>query len=90
MKMFYRSDTVHREFVKSNRIIAGLYEYFKEHPRQLNRRLINLELAPWDGDSKSRDRVVCDFIASMTDRYAMELYSQTFFTSSTGIRENAI
>ena len=32
-----------------------------------------------NGDS--RERIVCDFIASMTDRYAMALYERIFFPS---------
>ena len=28
-----------------------------------------------------RERVVCDLIASMTDRYALDCFAQTFFPS---------
>jgi dGTPase len=32
-------------------------------------------------DDQSKERTVCDFIASMTDRYAMNLYRKIFFPS---------
>jgi dGTPase len=32
-------------------------------------------------DDQPRERMVCDFIASMTDRYAMNLYKKIFFPS---------
>jgi dGTPase len=32
-------------------------------------------------NEQPRERLVCDFIASMTDRYAMNLYTRLFFPS---------
>ena len=33
--------------------------------------------------TQPRERLVCDLLASMTDRYAMNLYKRVFFPSST-------
>jgi len=33
--------------------------------------------------SQPRERLVCDLLASMTDRYAMGLYKRIFFPSPT-------
>ena len=33
--------------------------------------------------SQPRERLVCDLLASMTDRYAMSLYKRIFFPSPT-------
>lgn len=78
----YRSRKVHNEFVKAKKILSELYSYFLEHGDELNRELANLDMAPCDAsEATGRKRVVCDFIASMTDRYALSLYERLFFPS---------
>jgi dGTPase len=76
----YRNRLVHSEFEKAQRVISELYLYFLEHefpagqePACPKRRL------PADAKEEKRlHRLVCDFIAGMTDRYALDLYSQIF------------
>ncbi len=75
----YRSPAVHEEFVKAKNIIIGLYNYFIHHPDTLQSELEKMEMAPWDASKNPLKRSVCDIIASMTDRYALTLYSKTFF-----------
>ncbi len=75
----YRSPAVHEEFVKAKNIIINLYNYFLNHPDALQSELEKMEMAPWDSSKNSLSRSVCDIIASMTDRYALNLYSRTFF-----------
>ena len=75
----YRSPVVHGEFMKAKGIIKGLYNYFMSHPDFLQKELEKMEMAPWDADINSFARSVCDIIASMTDRYALRLYSKIFF-----------
>ena len=74
----YETSQVHNDFIKAMKIIKELYGYFMEHPHEL----------PSDGDSGLEDlyredsdnhRRVCDFIAGMTDRYALDLYTNIFF-----------
>jgi len=77
----YRSHKVHREFVKAKKILSELYAFYLENPSQLERELINLEMRNLMNNGQPYERVVCDFIASMTDRYAMNLYSRLFFPS---------
>ncbi|MFA5905865.1 MAG: deoxyguanosinetriphosphate triphosphohydrolase, partial [Desulfobacula sp.] len=55
------------------------YNYFINHPDALQIELEKMEMAPWDPSRNSLNRSVCDIIASMTDRYALNLYSKTFF-----------
>ena len=79
----YRSPKVHNEFIKSKKILRELYTFFldeKNNPLFLN-ELIALEM-PNLSMNRSKERSVCDFIASITDRYAMELYTRLFFPSS--------
>ncbi len=43
--------------------------------------MINMEMEECMQNGNPRDRVVCDFVASMTDRYALDLYTSIFFPS---------
>ncbi|MBU1340970.1 MAG: deoxyguanosinetriphosphate triphosphohydrolase [Proteobacteria bacterium] len=78
----YRSPAVHNEFIKAKKVIMGLYDYFLNNPDALQRELEKMEMAPWDSSKNPLKRSVCDMIASMTDRYALDLYSKTFFPKS--------
>ncbi len=79
----YRSDQVHGEFVKSKRILMELYTYFLDpcNKGRLDTELARMEMAGSDNGDKPIERVVCDFIASLTDRYALDLYTGIFFPS---------
>jgi dGTPase len=74
----YRSPGVHNEFIKAKKIIEGLYQHFIHHPDHLQLELEKMEMAAWDAEKNSLKRSVCDVIASMTDRYALEIYSKLF------------
>lgn len=74
----YRSPKVHNEFVKAKKILEELFAYFMDDIRGLEVELKRMELPPFDPDRDVREQVVCDAIASMTDRYALNLYHRTF------------
>lgn len=74
----YRSPVVHDEFIKAKKVIIGLYDYFLNNPDALQKELEKMEMAPWDSLKNPLNRSVCDLIASMTDRYALNLYSKIF------------
>jgi len=76
----YRSDQVHKEFVKAKKILSELYTYFLENSEKLKSQLATMEMAK-TLEEQHADRNVADFIASMTDRYAMALYSKLFLPS---------
>ncbi len=69
---FYLTPMVNRETDKSKRIVTELYEYFIEHPEQMELDLFGLQ--------KHDDlaQLVCDYIACMTDDMALETYIQVF------------
>lgn len=79
----YRSEQVHNEFVKSKKILSELYGYFLDRGNraELSAELEGMEMASGDYGEKPIERVVCDFIASITDRYALDLYTKLFFPS---------
>ncbi len=75
----YRSDQVHREFLKAKKILTELFTYYYENPQQLGKELKVIEM---DADVKDEqtdvNRLICDFIASLTDRHALTLYCKIF------------
>jgi len=74
----YRSPAVHNEFIKAKKMIIRLYDYFIKAPDLLQVELEKMEMAPWKSSENALKRSVCDLIASMTDRYALGLYSKIF------------
>ena len=77
----YRSPRVHQDFEKAKKMLSDLYTYFLDHEEILDQKLMDLQM--WGGNSnhQTKERTVCDLIASMTDRYAMNLYQSIFFPS---------
>jgi dGTPase len=64
----YLIPTVRDEFVKAQRILTALFEHVVAHPEEFV-------------DTKSEEpveRLAIDFIAGMTDRYALNLYERLF------------
>ena len=76
----YRNYRVHNEFVKAQKIIRELYEYFLEHEFPNGEGLFCEPggCAVRKEKSDNVHRRVCDFIAGMTDRYALGLYNHIF------------
>jgi len=84
----YRYYRVHNEFEKAQRIIRDLYGYFLENGlvRRRGREWIaDGKTVLWE-DEKQAHRLVCDFIAGMTDRYALDLYEHLFLPKPWSMR----
>jgi dGTPase len=84
----YRDSLVHQEFEKAQRIIRELYGHFMGHG--LVRRygdvwLLDDKNRDWP-DEKTAHRRVCDYIAGMTDRYALGVYEYLFMPKPWGDR----
>ena len=77
----YRSPNVHKDFEKSKKILTELYSYFLDNAPMVEKKLSELQMNSGNHDTQPKERIVCDFIASMTDRYAMNLYKKIFFPS---------
>src|SRR4030067_1102536 len=71
-KNVYENETTHREFLKAEKILKDLYLYYLEHPNEVFSEIPKERL----GDNT--ERLVCDFIAGMTDRYALMTYERLF------------
>jgi dGTPase len=69
----YEIGRVHDDFIKARKVISELYAYLLDHPEYLDPDL------PSEKDRlESRIEKVTDFIAGMTDRYALNLYEKIF------------
>lgn len=76
----YRHYRVTRMAAKGERILHGLFDVYVDDVRQLPpkfRQRIDREDAESDRDRRIR-QVVCDYVAGMTDRYAMLEYRKLF------------
>jgi dGTPase len=72
LRHMYRHYRVVRMGDKAGRILRGLFHSFVSEPRQLPPRF--QEQIARDGV----ERVVCDYIAGMTDRFAVDEYQKLF------------
>ncbi len=67
----YESDVIKAEFSKAEGILKALYEYYLGHIDEVSQ-----EIAPEGKNDKHR--IVCDFIAGMTDSFALMTYEKLF------------
>jgi dGTPase len=84
----YRYYLVHQEFEKAQRIIRELYHYFMEHGLVRQRGdewYLDEDTINWP-DEKTAHRRVCDYIAGMTDRYALGVYAYLFLPKPWSVR----
>jgi dGTPase len=71
----YFTPAVRDEFEKAQRMLTALFEYVTAHPEQF------LE----QKSDEPVERLAVDFIAGMTDRYAMNLYAKLFLPKPWGV-----
>jgi dGTPase len=79
----YRSAQVHREFVKAKKFFPSSTHILLDNERVLEKELTRMGIAGCLTNGSPRSQVVCDFIASITDRHALGLYEKIFFPSPT-------
>lgn len=72
----YLSKTVKREEDRAKGVVRTLYEYFMKNIDKLPCEYLKM-LETWD-----KSRVVCDYIAGMTDRYAIRVFEEIFVPKS--------
>ena len=78
-KRVYADNIAKDEEIKANKIISTLYFHFVAHPEDLpddeKKKL----------DSEAVDRIVCDYIAGMSDSYAINEFSRLFIPKAWNI-----
>ena len=70
-KNVYETHKVHDDFIKAKKVVRELYHYFLENG-------LPMDVSGPDADTIGNHRAVCDFVAGMTDRYALDLYKDIF------------
>lgn len=65
----YENQVTKKEFYKAIKILKELYEYYTQH---------SFGEHEYVSRGEPRERVVCDFIAGMTDRFAITTYEKLF------------
>jgi dGTPase len=69
----YRAEAVEDEFRKASRVLRELFAYFVAKPQEI------IAHGGRCGSDDKAEVVAADFLAGMTDRYAMNLYQKLFF-----------
>jgi dGTPase len=78
-RRLYRHYRVHRMSVKSRRIVRALYEAYMEDLRVLPKDALDkARAAEVESGESGRARAVADYIAGMTDRFAIAEYARLF------------
>ncbi|OIP59345.1 MAG: deoxyguanosinetriphosphate triphosphohydrolase [Nitrospirae bacterium CG2_30_41_42] len=68
----YESERTMKEFKKAKKVLRDLYAYYLEHIEEV---FVDIPKE----EKLERHRIVCDFIAGMTDRFALMTYERLFF-----------
>ncbi len=76
----YASSVAEREHQKAENIVTNLYRYYLVHPQQMNEEFIHLI-----EEGESPEQAVCDYIACMTDRFAVKKFSSVFIPEAWSI-----
>lgn len=74
----YTNPLVKGEEVKAERLVEFLYEYFLDNFDEIPDEYKMLV----DRYGTSRERAVCDYVSSMSDRYAVGVFNELFLPSS--------
>ncbi|MEQ9617610.1 MAG: deoxyguanosinetriphosphate triphosphohydrolase [Deltaproteobacteria bacterium] len=69
----YMNEKIKNNFLKAKKVIKELYEYFCENEDEFWK---HYKKGPREGETI--ERAVCDFIAGMTDSYAISIYEAIF------------
>ena len=72
----YLSDSARGEEQKAERMLSAMYSHFISNPEDLPETYLNLL------EKYPREQVVCDYLSSMTDRYAVYMFNSIFVPKS--------
>jgi dGTPase len=76
----YTDERATREGKKVDGMLNDLFKYYMENPYQTEREFVELIKS-----GENVETVVCDYIACMTDRYAIAVYTKLFIPTSWNI-----
>lgn len=74
----YTNKNAKSEEAKAEMLMATLYEYYLKHFDKLPQDLKNLV----DKNDDPKERIVCDYVGAMTDRFAIAMYEELYIPKS--------
>lgn len=74
----YKNPEAKGEEVKANRMIKELFRYYIAHTEEIPKKYFSYESTKYDSDA----RIVCDYIAGMTDSFACHKFDEYFIPQS--------
>lgn len=74
----YTNSIAKSEESKAEMLIKSLYKYYLDHPSKMPQLYIDLI----QNHKEPVEMVVCDYVASMSDRYAIKVYNDIFVPTS--------
>ena len=80
-KSVYTNKIAKSQEKKAENLVKQLFEYYKEHMNELPEEYIEM----MERTKESEEQVVCDYIAGMTDRYAISKFNELMIPKSWGI-----
>ena len=78
LEQLYRHHTVMRMQVKAQRVVRELFQAYTSEPRQLSKEVQKR------AEQEQLTRVICDYIAGMTDRFAIQEWRELFVPAMRG------
>ena len=76
----YRNPTAKGEESKVKGILSGIFEYYVHNAEKLPEEFRRI------ADDDGLERAVCDYVAGMTDGYAMEVYGRIFIPEAWSVK----
>ena len=77
-KNVYTNKNAKSEEAKAEMLMATLYEYYLKHFDKLPQEMKNLV----DKNGDPKERIVCDYVGAMTDRFAIAMYEELYIPKS--------
>ena len=74
----YRNPLAKQEETKAIEMIKNLYHYYMEHLDKIPQEYLQL----MEKNNDSKEQVICDYIAGMTDNYAVKTFQEIFVPES--------
>ena len=74
----YRNPVAKREEHKAIEMVKKLYGYYMEHIEMLPEEYLRF----MDVNQDTKEQVICDYIAGMTDNYAVKIFQEIFIPES--------
>lgn len=74
----YQNPKAKGEEGKAERLVEQLYRYYLDHYEELPDEYLNL----MQERGESRERVVCDYVSAMSDRFAIAVFSDIYLPDS--------